>query len=121
MPLDLEGLGLIDMMLDAVVELRLMPDVWLDKERAYLEKIHNSVLRLNRHWENWDFIDLGGLEIMSLRNILASIVGYAELLGLSTEDKKSAEIDFQLHRLERLGKLMKCKADYLNTQVLRDY
>jgi hypothetical protein len=121
MSLDLEGLALIDTMLDAIIELRLMPDVWTEKECSYLEKIHNSILRLNRYWENWESMDLGGMEIICLRNILVSIVGYAELLSFALEERKKGEMALHLQRLERLGKLIRSKIDYLNSRLLRDY
>jgi hypothetical protein len=121
MSLDLDGLALIDTMLDCIVELRLMPNVWTESETKYLGNLHTALIRLNRYWETLEIEEAGGMEIMSLRNILSSVVGYTELLSFGFKDRGRPEITRPLQCLERLGKLFYAKVDYLNSRVRREY
>jgi hypothetical protein len=121
MSIDLDGLALIDIMLDAAIELRLMPDIWNEKEAKYLENIHTALLRLNRYWEDLESEELGGMEIMCLRNVLGSLGGYTELMCYGLEAGNLPEAVATLKRLARNVKLFYAKVDYLNNRLRREY
>lgn len=121
MSIDLDGLALIDMMLDSIVELRIMPNGWTEQECKYLETIHNTLLRLNQHWENMDSAEMGGTEILSLRNTLCLIVGYSEMVRIDLKDQEQEDVIAHFARIERLIRLFYGKVDYLNAHLSRTY
>ena len=89
MPVDLDGLILIDRMLDIVVELRLTPIVCGADDLEYLVAIHEQLLALNQLWQERELEDTHDLFAFRQRSSLA--MNYCSLFLLD-EASFSAEL-----------------------------
>lgn len=117
MPIDLEGLVILDMLLDSTVELHLLPNSWTERELKLLTQLHLGVLRLNRYWAaedepSWEFIH-------DIRAPLTSVRGYLDLFELvipqETKDAKHTE----LQKLRSYVIWIVMRIDYLVYQLER--
>lgn len=112
MPIDLDGLALIDSMLDCIVELRLMPIVWTDIQSEDLSTIHDSLLQLNQLWQELDDTDYLTNTSFELRTRMNSIIGFTRVLKLGLDGTLPNETMPYLQKLESLSYIVIGKINY---------
>jgi hypothetical protein len=85
MPIDLDGLALIDTMLDCIIELRLMPIAWSKEAEEDIARLHETLLGLNELWQELERpstieLEAGRKDLLKLRNEINVIVACATFL-----------------------------------------
>jgi hypothetical protein len=115
MPIDLDGLALIDMLLDTTIELCLLPEIWTEKELAMIRKMHGAVLRLNQLWMEEDVPNRQFIH--DVKPFVSIIKGYLDLLELTLNADKQAILAPYATRLERHLKLIMKKIDFFVEQI----
>lgn len=115
MPIDLEGLAILDMLLDATIELHLFPNSWTEQELKLLNQLHRSILRLNNYWATED--EPTWVFLHDIRAPLMSVRGYFDLFEMvMTQEKKDAKLA-DLRKIRAYVTWMTQRIDYLEFQL----
>jgi signal transduction histidine kinase len=112
MPIDLDGLALIDTMLDSIIELRLMPIAWTELQAEDLKTIHESLLHLNQLWQDFDDSDYLANASFELRTPMNSIIGFTRVLKVGVDGVLPPETIPYLSTIESLAYIVLGKINY---------
>ena len=112
MPIDLDGIVIIDLMLDSVIELCLLPDTWTEQEMKILSRLHVVVLRMNASWMEEDYPS--GDFLHDFKGFYVSVRGYIDLLHLVISNAHRETLIPKLAKLPRYANLIAEKLDFLN-------
>ena len=113
MPIDLDGLAIIDTMLDTIVELRLMSQGWNELQTEDLQAIHDALLYLNTLWQELDDSELLANSSFELRTPMTSIIGFTRVLKIGLDGSLPEAAIPYLTTLETLADIVLRKINYL--------
>jgi signal transduction histidine kinase len=113
MPIDLDGLAIIDTMLDTIVELRLMSHSWNELQIEDLQAIHDALLHLNNLWQELDDSELLANSSFELRTPMTSIIGFTRVLKIGLDGTIPEAAVPYLNTLETLADIVLRKINYL--------
>jgi signal transduction histidine kinase len=105
--LDTESLDLIDRLLDAALELRLIPENHTELQRDIVEELHAALLRLNHYWQVLDAEDNANLRLVE--SVTGLVVWLVKLLAYDYKDEKGLKY---LQSLEKLSPIVEAKVRY---------
>jgi hypothetical protein len=121
MPIDLDGLALIDTMLDSIIELRLMPIAWSEAQAKDLKIIHENVLSLNTLWAQADNDEIDSMKdaLHYLRQPINATLGFVKVLQMGIYGQNPEGAITYLDTLEKNGKLLLQKHNYYSDKILQ--
>jgi signal transduction histidine kinase len=105
--LEAESLDLIDRMLDAALELRLIPENWTELQRDIVEELHAALLRLNHYWQVLDAEDIANLRLVE--SVTSLIVWLVKLINYDYKGDNGLR---QLQSLETFSQIVEAKVRY---------
>jgi hypothetical protein len=115
MPIDLDDLVIIDLLLDAVIELCLLPDTWTEQELKILCRLHSSTLHLNRLWTEDCFSMREFLH--HVKTPLFRVHNYIDLLEITLNNEQKECVIPKLEKLCRYADLIMQKTNFLSYQL----